>query len=156
MIDSTWLRRMSLYLPVWVRLTFFASAVVGQGLKQLATLFHPRIDYAAISDPGWMIFGMFVTFPAVFVWRSFIRNLFPKLEKAAEREADFETLRKALKEARMNKTEQSRKWRGLVDSIAYRLELHYSVQVWELPSRTTLPPVGDGRSDGIADTLTKS
>ena len=115
---SEWWRQISEYLPPWARVTFLSSVPIGEGLHQLANLLHPSIDYAAVSEWGWPIFGMFIAFPPVFLWRIFGRRILRVPDTFEMAQEYILIIKMALKEAGLSKTEQQFQWRAVIQKLA--------------------------------------
>jgi len=127
-----WWRIVSENLPHWVRVTLLASAVVGEGVRQLVNFLHPLmdhaavgnlVDYAAVSPWGWTIFGMAICFPIAMAWRLFGRKLF-KVANTYEAASEYiRVIKLAMVEAKLSKTEQQFQWRAVMQKLADELRV---------------------------------
>jgi hypothetical protein len=120
-LSALW-RQISEYLPPWARVTFFASAAIGEGFRQLANLLHPPFDYASVSYWGWTIFGMFVAYPSVFLWRTIGRKLLNIRDPFEAAREYIQVIKLAMHEAQLSRTEQLFQWRSVFQKL--RDELH--------------------------------
>jgi hypothetical protein len=120
---SAWWRQISEYLPTWARVTGLASVAVGEGLRNLANLTHPPVDYPSVSPWGWTIFGMFIAFPCVFAWRLAGRRLGGAPDPYEAARQYIQVIKLTMAAANLSKAEQQFQWRAVMRKLADELRV---------------------------------
>jgi hypothetical protein len=91
---------------------------VGEGLSRLANLFHPPFDYASVAPWDWAIFGMFICFPPVWLWRTGQRIWAGGTNNYDRAQQYISIIKLAMKEAKLSRTEQMFQWRAVFAKLA--------------------------------------
>jgi hypothetical protein len=141
-------RRCMALLPAWARVTLIGSAIAGECLRSVVTLFRPALDkdldgVVNVRDfpvYGWWFLGILICFPSVWFFR-FLRRLFqPRLSPYERAEEYIAIIKLALRESGLSRAEAQFQWRSVLEGLAKSFALDSELtnaETWK-PEKGTL------------------
>lgn len=111
--------------PRWVRMTLIGSVFVGEGAHLLCGAFKPFLtsrtagvmDLEAIGTVQWLVVGMMLAFPVVWLWR-LVTRANAKRGPTEQAEEWIRILKLSLDEAGLSEADRKLYWRQVFGSLA--------------------------------------